>query len=215
MLFSGLVTSCLGNRIPHPGASESRVMPCLSSHSAPPHSAPALCFHSKMSAWLPLVRDLNHLSSFPTTRSCCWLCSASQFHKVCSHQMLAGRGSSRELPKYQLPGISPFHRVWPLERYTLGMCNSSFSAAMSSQSYEFSIMPLAFVWGQYEKWAHEEYTALFPIAIGGVGAGGWGWGGPIQYSGQRPTRDTWESPLSWVLSWEGFFWWKSLLLFIK
>lgn len=214
MLFSGLVTSCLGNRIPHPGASESKSHALSVISQCASHSTPALCFHSKMSAWLPLVRNLNHLSSFPTTRSCSWLCSASQFHKVCSHQMLAGRGSPRELPKYQLPGISPFHRVWLLERYTLGMYNSSFPAAMSSQSYEFSIMPLALVWGQYEKWAHEEYTAPFPIAIGGVGVGGGGGEAPFSTLVSAPL-DTWESPLSWVLSWEGFFWWKSLLLFIK
>lgn len=120
----------------HSTASQSvrspKLLPYLSSAQAPPHSGgdpslQQLILRAKHQPWLPLVRDLNHLSSFPTaTHNSCWLCSASQFRNACSHQILAESSSPRDLSNICSSEICRFHRVWLLESYILGMCNSSF-----------------------------------------------------------------------------------------
>lgn len=56
----------------------------------PPHRGgvpPAPDFHNKVPAWILVVRDKNLLSSsLATAHNSCWLCPASQYLSVYSHQ---------------------------------------------------------------------------------------------------------------------------------
>ena len=212
MLSGGLVTSSLGTRysIPERQKSKAASLPVISPRlHAIEVALQHLISRTKRQPWLPLVRDSNHLSSFPAAmHNSCWLCSASQSGDVCSHQILAESSSSWDLPNISCSGISRFHRVWPLEAYILGMCNSSFPPLCLHRAANLTWCPWLRSGVDLRK-EHTKNSTAFPRA---------GLEGSITSTntGQRPReirrKSSEESDHQCR---EFFFWWKGMLLFAR